>query len=104
MKNSRAVAMLAIAVLAGLGSVVFAARWLMQTSSAGVAPVVVAVADVNLGQPLAPEMLRTVNWPSGSVPPGAFADPKVLDGRVLRTSLGRGEPVLESKLALQSTK
>jgi pilus assembly protein CpaB len=96
--------MLAIAVLAGLAAVVFASRWLMQTSSSAITPIAVAAGDVNLGEPLNAGLIRTVNWPTGSVPPGAFTDPKALEGRVVRTSLGRGEPVIESKLAPIGTK
>ena len=104
MKNSRALMMLAVAVLAGLAAVIFASRWLMQTSSNAVTPIAVAAGDVSLGEPLNSNLIRTVNWPTGSVPPGAFSDPKLLEGRVVRTSLGRGEPVIEAKLAPVGTK
>ena len=104
MKNSRALMMLAVAVLAGLAAVVFASRWLLQTSSSAVTPIAVAAGDVSLGEPLNASLIRTVNWPTGSVPPGAFSDPKLLEGRVVRTSLGRGEPVIEAKLAPIGTK
>ncbi|HEX7934151.1 MAG TPA: Flp pilus assembly protein CpaB [Paraburkholderia sp.] len=104
MKTSRAIVMLGMALLAGLAAVGFASRWLLQTSSSAVTPVAVATAEVSLGQPLNPSMIRTVNWPTASVPPGAFKDPKALDGRVVRTSLEPGEPVIESKLAPQGTK
>lgn len=104
MKNSRAFIMLAIAMLAGLAAVVFASRWLVQTSSGAVTQVAVASDDISLGEPLSGTMVHTVNWPTDSIPPGAFSDPKALDGRVLRASLQRGEPVLESKLAPVGTK
>ncbi|RDU98603.1 Flp pilus assembly protein CpaB [Trinickia dinghuensis] len=104
MKNSRALLMLAMAMIAGIAAVVFASRWLIHTSSSAVTPVAVARDDINLGQPLTVNMVHIVNWPTGSVPPGSFTDVKALDGRVLRTSLARGEPVLESKLAPVGTK
>jgi len=104
MKTSRAIVMLGMALLAGLAAVGFASRWLLHASSSAVTPVAVATAEVSLGQPLNPNMIRTVNWPSASVPPGAFKDAKALDGRVVRTSLEPGEPVIESKLAPQGTK
>ena len=72
MKNSRALVMLAFALLAGLAAVVLASRWLLQTSSSAVTPVAVAAGVVNLGEPLTSAQLRTTNWPTGSVPPGAF--------------------------------
>ncbi|ADG18753.1 Flp pilus assembly protein CpaB [Paraburkholderia atlantica] len=104
MKNSRALVMLTIAVLAGLAAVSFASRWLLQTSSAAVTSVAVASSDISLGQPLNQNLIHMVSWPTSSVPPGAFADSKALEGRVLLTSLAPGEPVLESKLAPQGTK
>ncbi|NLP61714.1 Flp pilus assembly protein CpaB [Paraburkholderia sacchari] len=104
MKNGRALAMLAIALLAGLAAVVFASKWLLQTSSGATVPVAVASDDINLGQPINETMIRTVNWPKDSLPPGTFSAPKDLDGRVVRASLTRGEPVLDSKLAPVGTK
>ncbi len=84
MKNSRAFIMLAVAMLAGLAAVVFASRWLVQTSSGAVTQVAVATDDLNLGEPISGAMIHTVSWPTNSIPPGAFTDPKALDGRVLR--------------------
>lgn len=104
MRNSRVFTMLGLALLAGVASVAFASRWLLQTSSSAITPVAVAAGEVNLGQPLNTNMIRMVNWPTGSVPPGAFKDAKTLEGRVVRTSLEPGEPVIESKLAPEGTK
>ena len=104
MKSSRALIMLGAAMLAGLAAVLFASHWLVHTSSGAVTPVAVAIDDINLGQPLNTNLIRMVNWPTGSVPPGAFKDIKSLDGRVVRSSLTRGEPVLESKLSPVGTK
>lgn len=104
MKNSRALIMLAMAMLAGLAAVIFASRWLIHTSSSATTPVAVAVEDINLGQPLNSNLVRVINWPAGSVPPGSFTDAKSLEGRVVKTSLTRGEPVLEAKLAPEGTK
>jgi len=96
--------MLVVAMVAGLAAVLFASHWLMQTSTSSVTPVAVAATDLNLGEPLGPNQIHMVNWPSGSVPTGAFTDTKALEGRVVRTSLSRDEPVIESKLAPIGTK
>ncbi|AOJ77207.1 Flp pilus assembly protein CpaB [Burkholderia ubonensis] len=104
MKNTRAILMLVVAMVAGLAAVVFASRWLMNTSNGSVTSVAVATTDLNLGEPIGPAQIRTISWPTGSVPPGAFTDTKSLEGRVVRTSLARGEPVLEAKLAPLGTK
>jgi pilus assembly protein CpaB len=104
MKNARAILMLVVALAAGIAAVISASRWLAQQSSSSVKQIVVAGNDMDLGQPLGSEQLRVVSWPSGSVPPGTFDDPKALQGRVVRTSLQQGEPILESKLAPVGTK
>ncbi|AMP38409.1 MULTISPECIES: Flp pilus assembly protein CpaB [Ralstonia solanacearum species complex] len=103
MKNLRILSMLLIATIAGLAAVVFASRWLTQQSSSGITKVVVAAADIDLGQRLSPDFIKTVDWPTASLPPGSISDTHALDGRVVRTSLTRGEPVLESKLTPQGT-
>ncbi|EHP40647.1 Flp pilus assembly protein CpaB [Cupriavidus basilensis OR16] len=104
MKNARAMLMLFIALVAGVAAVVSASRWLVQQSSSSLKQVVVATSDLNLGQPLTNAQLSMVSWPAGSVPPGAFEDLKALEGRVVRTSVQRGEPILDAKLAPLGTK
>lgn len=99
MNNTRSVAMLVIALLAGLAAVVLAAKWIQQQGQLGGNKIAVAMLDIQLGSRLSPEMIQMADWPTGSVPAGAFTDPKELDGRVAKTTLTRGEPMLESKLA-----
>jgi pilus assembly protein CpaB len=99
MNNSRAIFMLLLATAAGLAAVVFGSRWMISQSSASTAKVVVATADISLGQRITPDVLKVVDWPTTSVPPGAFNDVQKLDGRVLKESTLHGEPVLESKLS-----
>lgn len=96
--------MIIIAVLLGLVAVVLASQWLTQQTTANVSSVVVARIDVDLGSKLSSEMLRTIPWPSGNTPSGAISDPTILEGRVLKVSIQRDEPVLESKLAPLGTK
>ncbi len=103
MKKTRILTMLGIAVLAGLVAVMLASRWLNQQTTAGLSKVAVAAVDISLGQRLAPELIQLVDWPKGSTPPGAFNEAAALEGRVLKTSILRGEPVLEAKLAPQGT-
>src|SRR6201991_117185 len=99
MKNARAVTMLLIATLAGLTAVVFASRWMVSQSSNATTKVVVAASDINLGQRIGPDFLKLTDWPSNSVPPGSFGDAQKLDGRVLKESTLRGEPLIEAKLS-----
>jgi pilus assembly protein CpaB len=98
MKNRRAFAMMGLAIVFGLAAVVLASRWLLQQTP-GAERIVVAAADVNLGQRLSADMGKLADWPSGSVPAGVLRDPRQLSGRVLRSSVQRGEPLSEAKLA-----
>lgn len=104
MKNLRIVFMLLIATAAGLSAVVLASRWLMQQSSSGITKVAVAGADIDLGQQLTPDVVKLVDWPMASLPPGVANNAQALEGRVTKTSLSRGEPILESKLTPVGTK
>ena len=99
MKNTRTWLVLIVAVLSGLVAVVLASRWLTQQSSQGIARIAVANTDISLGQRISPELIKLVDWPAGSTPPGSFNELVKLEGRVLKTSLLRGEPVLDAKLA-----
>ncbi|CAN7255374.1 Flp pilus assembly protein CpaB [Massilia sp. LjRoot122] len=103
MKNTRGLLMLGLALLLALGAVFVAVRWINQRASGNTGKVAVAMVDVGLGSRLTPEMVRLVDWPTGAMPPGAFSDPKALAGRVVHTTLQRGEPVMESKLAPPGT-
>ncbi|PHV08958.1 Flp pilus assembly protein CpaB [Janthinobacterium sp. BJB412] len=99
MKNRRALVMLACAVLLGLVAVLLASRWLLRQNPGSGKQIVVAAADVNLGQRLGPDMLKLAEWPTDSLPPGALLKPGKLQGRVLKSSVLRGEPLTEAKLA-----
>jgi pilus assembly protein CpaB len=99
MKNPRALVMVIISIIIGLGAVVLASRWVNNQATVQSSKVVVAATDIDLGTPLSPQKLKIADWPKGSEPAGAFTDIKALDTRVLKTSVSRGEPVLESKLA-----
>ena len=104
MQSKRAIIMLVLSVLAGIAAVLLAARWMGQQGSTDKAMVMVANRDLALGQGIAAPMVEAVAWPTGSVPAGAFSDSKKLEGRVVRASIYKGEPVLLAKLAPEGTK
>jgi pilus assembly protein CpaB len=103
MKNKRALILMALAILFGLTAVVLASRWLLSQPTANANRIVVAGADINLGQRLTPEMLKLADWPADSVPKGAYTGPQKLGGRVLKSSVQVGEPLSEAKLAPSGT-
>lgn len=99
MKNKRALAMMAVAVLLGTVAVVLASYWLLRQSAGNMGRIVVATADANRGQRLTPEMLGFAEWPKKDIPADAFTDPARLHDRVLKGNLLKNEPISESKLA-----
>lgn len=98
MRNSKAILIIGVALFLALAAVIMAAKWMSEQGPAGTR-VVVAGADIGQGSRLVATGLQLVDWPSGSVPPGAATDIKALEGRIARGDIARGEPVLESKLA-----
>lgn len=103
MKNRRALWMMALAVVFGMGAVLMASRWLLRQTPTTANRIVVAAADVSLGQRLTPEMMKSLDWPADNLPRGALHDSSKLVGRVLKTSVLRDEPLSELKLAPAGT-
>lgn len=97
----RALAFLAAAVVAALGTALLLTRYMETRIAAARVPttkVVVAAADLPIATTLRPELLATVDWPTASLPDGSLGDVKQAEGRVVNVSMVKGEPVLGSKL------
>lgn len=103
MRSSRAIVMVLLSLVAGVAAVFLASRWVGQQAEK-TTQVVVAVHDLDLGVPLTAAMLQATPWPSGAVPISSFNELKKLEGRVVRTAVFKGEPILEPKLAPEGTK
>jgi pilus assembly protein CpaB len=99
MKNLKALGLIVFALLLGLAAAAYATGWVSRQAGIASNKVVVAAADIELGSKINPQMLSVLDWPSGSVPAGAFNDVKGLQDRVLRVGVLRGEPLVEGKLA-----
>jgi pilus assembly protein CpaB len=99
MKNVKALGLILFALLVGLAAAAYATGWVSRQAGIASNKVVVAAVDIELGSKINPQMLSTLDWPSGSVPPGAFKELKDLQDRTVKVSVMRGEPLLEGKLA-----
>ncbi|HSV58991.1 MAG TPA: Flp pilus assembly protein CpaB [Variovorax sp.] len=99
MKNIKAIALLLLALLTGLAAAVYATGWVSRQGGVSANKVVVAAVDIELGSRINAQMLNTVDWPTSSMPPGAFTDLAQINERVVRSAILRGEAVLEGKLA-----
>jgi pilus assembly protein CpaB len=62
-------------------------------------PVIVAARDLTFGQSLADNDLKTVLYPVGSIPKGAYSDSDSLLNQSTKVFLKENEAVLESKLS-----
>ena len=98
MSNYRSIIMFIIALVAAIGAVFIASKWLHQRS-AQVNQVAVATQVINMGQKLNSSMFKLVDWPASIMPTQSFNDVSKLEGRVVKTTLEVGEPVSASKLA-----
>jgi pilus assembly protein CpaB len=103
MRNMKAAVLLVLAVATGLAAALYAAGWVAQRATVASQPVVVAAVDIELGSRIAPQMLTTAEWPTSSLPAGAFRDAKDLQDRVLKVGVLRGDAILDRKLAPNGT-
>ncbi|MGH2394819.1 MAG: Flp pilus assembly protein CpaB, partial [Candidatus Limnocylindria bacterium] len=63
--------------------------------------IVVAAANIGLAESVTRQHVKLVPWPKAAVPPGAVRSVEDAEGRVVRTSIVAGEPLMEGKLAPQ---
>lgn len=64
-----------------------------------IAPVVVAVRDIETAKPIIPELLAVRHWPAEKIPKGTFAKIDDLKERVTAAPFKAEEPILETLLA-----
>lgn len=98
MKNLKAIVLIVVALGLGLAAAAFATGWVSRQAGSS-NKIAVATVDVELGTRLNSQMMTTTDWPSGSIPSGSFTDLKLLEGRTVKVSVARGEPIMERKLA-----
>jgi pilus assembly protein CpaB len=99
MKNLKAIGLIVFALIIGLAAAAYATGVVSRQAGIASNKVVVAAVDIELGSKINAEMLSTLEWPSGAVPPGGFKEVKELQDRIVKVSVLRGEPLLERKLA-----
>lgn len=98
----RGLLLLAVSLVLGL----IAIGWVHGTRNSGQAParsIVVAATALNFGDRLTPAALRTLDWPNGAIPDGAFTAIDDIAGagqdRVVLHSIEAGEPVLAAMVS-----
>lgn len=99
MRNIRPMGALLLALALGLAAATYAASWLEQQATANTFQVIVVERDLTMGTRLQPDMLQTLDWPKAAAIQGPLTALDQAVGRVIRTPMLRGEPLLHSKLA-----
>lgn len=104
MRNLKAIGLLLLAIVAGLAAAMYAAGWVAQRGNLASTKVAVAAVDIELGSKVNPQMVTLADWPTTSVPEGAFKDVKDLQERVVKVGIQRGDAILERKLSPPGSK
>jgi pilus assembly protein CpaB len=99
MKNTRALVMIGVSIILALVAVWLAQRWVTEQGTLGTSKLAVAAQDIDIGTRLTQPMVSMTDWPAASVPSGAITESAKAVDRVVKTSVLKGEPILESKLA-----
>jgi pilus assembly protein CpaB len=100
----RLVLVLVLASVVGLLASTLVYRVLSEiTANARPTAETIVVASVNMGmaETITSQHVRLVAWPKASIPSGAVRSLAEAEGRVVRSSIVAGEPLLDGKLAPQ---
>lgn len=99
----RLVLVLVLAAVIGLFASLMVYRVLSAVAAQGqgTEPVVVAAVNMNMAETITAKHVKVVPWPKAAIPAGAIRDLADAEGRVVRSSIVAGEPLLDGKLAPQ---
>jgi pilus assembly protein CpaB len=105
MRNKRLIIALTGAVICGLVGVMLITRYLsnVQQFTKNLGNVVVAKAEIPLGEKITAEQLALAQIPNGSAPEGVFRKMDEVVGRVAITPIGVRETITNMKLAPEGT-
>jgi pilus assembly protein CpaB len=101
----RLIAILVFATVAGLFASVGVYRVLARYQTAAqdlennAEDVVVAAVNMQLGETVTARHVKLMSWPKGAIPSGALRTVSNAEGRIVRSSIVAGEPLLEARLA-----
>jgi pilus assembly protein CpaB len=82
----------------GINQVMANRRAAPTTSVGDTTSIFVAAADIGIGDPLTPQVLKLEPWPREKLPPGSLGTLEEVEGRRSRAKFYLGEPILEAKL------
>ncbi len=100
--NSKALVLLLLAVLCGLGAMFGTKQMLSKQQNKPaleMQDVLVAARDLKVEEVIRPDMVKLTQMPRTGVPPGTFTSIKDVEDRWVQIKLLEGEPILDRKLA-----
>jgi len=95
----RSSALIIAALLIGLVAAFLVFRVIIPDTEAARKRIVVASEEILAGTAIKASQLSTVEWAAEEMPKGAFEKIELVTGRIARTNVFAGEPVLETHLA-----
>jgi pilus assembly protein CpaB len=105
MRNKRFLIVMAGALIFGLLAAFSVSRYLSsaQANNGTFIKIAVAKVDIPLGTKIIPEQIEEVEFPSNTIPDGAFESSQKLIGRVAVVQIAAREAITDSKLAPEGT-
>jgi len=101
--NRRLMIVLVFATIVGLIASFLVYQVVRQMALAGAPegtePVVVAAVNMSMAESVTSQHVKLVQWPKSAIPVGAVRTLANAEGRVVRSAIMAGEPLLESRLA-----
>ncbi len=107
MIKRRSLTLFVLAIGLGIAATWMANQWIksrltpVAQTKPEVAAVVVAALEIPFGQKIEAAQLKTMEWPSGTVPPGAFTDPSKVEGKIANGKIFPNEVILGDRVVDQ---
>ena len=105
MFNAKALGLMVVACIFGIGAALFANRWLQEqvvaeavVPEANTTPVLVAAKTISFGETIEEIHLKSVQWPKNSLPANVLTTPEEALGKLANQKIVPGEPLISSRI------
>ncbi len=100
--RSKSILLLVIALGCGVVASVAVSQVVSDQKNRGItqtAPILLVVKEISAATKIPQDSYKLEQWPLDRVPPGAIADPKMLENKFTKQRIYPGEPIIEAKLS-----
>ena len=104
--RAKSMALILVALACGLVATIGVSQVMKENSqseSIPLGPIVVTIANMDIGQSITPEAVKLEQWPMDRIPPGAVTALEDVEGKYARQYMFPGEPLLTGKLMDQNS-